>query len=365
MEEGSDVDGGGEDEEQEWDEDVDERRYEAPPARKKPRTSVEDDEGHREEEVVARKLSRKGRSRQVAEEEEETEPPPPPRTRRSSAKPPSSKTTKTTHSSRRPLRVESDVEEEEEQEEKTKEEDKEDAIPISDDEDTLPIQSGGGRKVASGNPIPKQSQPSSKSLYKSSKSAKTSEQEDAVLTPRPLKTAPVTPRRDPTPDQQATADEEEDDLDGFDQEYKATPRRGKRQDGNKNSSPSQASRTPKRAAPVAEEEERSLLEPIVRPQTQSQPPPMEEVKGPKTRLVIHKMVLVNFKSYAGRQEIGPFHKVRLSTFAFGVVILILFVASHSRQSLVPMAQASQTRSTRCCSCSDTVHQKCVRVNSQS
>ncbi|CUA72888.1 Structural maintenance of chromosomes protein 4 [Rhizoctonia solani] len=30
--------------------------------------------------------------------------------------------------------------------------------------------------------------------------------------------------------------------------------------------------------------------------------------GPKKRLVIHKMALVNFKSYAGRQEIGPFHK---------------------------------------------------------
>jgi structural maintenance of chromosome 4 len=28
----------------------------------------------------------------------------------------------------------------------------------------------------------------------------------------------------------------------------------------------------------------------------------------KPRLVIEKMVLVNFKSYAGRQEIGPFHK---------------------------------------------------------
>ncbi|WWD20077.1 hypothetical protein CI109_104551 [Kwoniella shandongensis] len=34
------------------------------------------------------------------------------------------------------------------------------------------------------------------------------------------------------------------------------------------------------------------------------PPP----SGPKPRLTIHKLVLVNFKSYAGRQEIGPFHK---------------------------------------------------------
>ncbi|KAI9566365.1 RecF/RecN/SMC [Boletus coccyginus] len=106
-------------------------------------------------------------------------------------------------------------------------------------------------------------------------------QEDTVTTPRTRKTAPVTPRKDPTPEQQATVDAEEDELDGFDQEYKASPR---------------------------QEEERSLLEPRVRTQTQSQPPPVEEVKVPRARLVIHKMVLVNFKSYAGRQEIGPFHK---------------------------------------------------------
>ena len=368
-EEVGDVDAEGEDEEQERDEDANERRAEAPPARKKSRRSVEDDEGHREEAAAVRKPSRRVRSRQVVEEEEEeTEPPPAPRTRRSPAKPPSSKTTKTARSSRRPLRVESDVEEEGEQEEKTKEEDKEEeAIPISDDEDTLPIQTG--RKAVSGKPAPKRSQPSSKSSPRSSKNAKTSQQEDVeedtVLTPRPPKTAPVTPRKDPTLEQQATADEQEDDLDGFDQEYKATPRRAKRQDTDKNSSPSHASRTPKRAPPVAEEEEeRSLLEPRVRPQTQSQQPPVEEVKGPKTRLVIHKMVLVNFKSYAGRQEIGPFHKVRLSTLV-GVFILIMFVTSLSRQLLVPMAQASRTRSTRCCLCSDTVHQKCVRVNSQS
>ncbi|KAF8548534.1 hypothetical protein OG21DRAFT_1489310 [Imleria badia] len=97
------------------------------------------------------------------------------------------------------------------------------------------------------------------------------------------------PREDPTPEQQATADGEEDDLDGFEQEYKASPRHTKWQDTNKSSSPAQASRTPQRAPPVVEEEEEhSLLEPRVRPQTQSQPPPVEEVKGPR--------------------EIGPFHK---------------------------------------------------------
>lgn len=33
---------------------------------------------------------------------------------------------------------------------------------------------------------------------------------------------------------------------------------------------------------------------------------------PTQRLIIKKMVLENFKSYAGTVEIGPFHKVRLT-----------------------------------------------------
>ncbi|KAJ3715083.1 RecF/RecN/SMC N terminal domain-containing protein [Lentinula raphanica] len=64
-----------------------------------------------------------------------------------------------------------------------------------------------------------------------------------------------------------------------------------------------------------EEEEKSLLmdHPPSLPQSQpaTQPAP-EEPKGPQSRLVIHKLALVNFKSYAGRQEIGPFHKVGIS-----------------------------------------------------
>lgn len=37
---------------------------------------------------------------------------------------------------------------------------------------------------------------------------------------------------------------------------------------------------------------------------------------PAPRLVIDKMVLKNFKSYAGRVEIGPFHKVGIVLRAF-------------------------------------------------
>ncbi|KAI9444561.1 RecF/RecN/SMC [Lactarius indigo] len=59
-----------------------------------------------------------------------------------------------------------------------------------------------------------------------------------------------------------------------------------------------------------EEDEKSLLDdlPISPVKARHAPPPVEDPKGPYPRLVIHKLVLVNFKSYAGRQEIGPFHK---------------------------------------------------------
>ncbi|KIY69191.1 hypothetical protein CYLTODRAFT_394097 [Cylindrobasidium torrendii FP15055 ss-10] len=38
------------------------------------------------------------------------------------------------------------------------------------------------------------------------------------------------------------------------------------------------------------------------------PPEIKEDEGPRKRLVINRLVLENFKSYAGRQTIGPFHK---------------------------------------------------------
>jgi len=58
-------------------------------------------------------------------------------------------------------------------------------------------------------------------------------------------------------------------------------------------------------------EEKSLLDDLpISPSKAKRPPlPLEEPQGPRPRLVIHKLVLVNFKSYAGCQEIGPFHKV--------------------------------------------------------
>ncbi|KAL7424908.1 Structural maintenance of chromosomes protein 4 [Cryptotrichosporon argae] len=64
----------------------------------------------------------------------------------------------------------------------------------------------------------------------------------------------------------------------------------------------------------------SIPDDLLPPRTPSQRPPPTTPgpasapaappapSGPKPRLTIHKIVLVNFKSYAGRQEIGPFHK---------------------------------------------------------
>ncbi|KAK0501017.1 RecF/RecN/SMC N terminal domain-containing protein [Armillaria luteobubalina] len=72
-----------------------------------------------------------------------------------------------------------------------------------------------------------------------------------------------------------------------------------------------SSRAPSmRAGAKTAEAEESLLDQISRAPPASHAPvtQLEEPKGPQKRLVIHKMALVNFKSYAGRQEIGPFHK---------------------------------------------------------
>ncbi|KAH9058282.1 RecF/RecN/SMC N terminal domain-containing protein [Lactarius vividus] len=71
--------------------------------------------------------------------------------------------------------------------------------------------------------------------------------------------------------------------------------------------------SPKKLPPttsLVHDEEKSLLDdlPTSPVKARHAPPPVEEPKGPYSRLVIHKLVLVNFKSYAGRQEIGPFHK---------------------------------------------------------
>ncbi|KAF3934287.1 hypothetical protein ABW19_dt0204188 [Dactylella cylindrospora] len=78
--------------------------------------------------------------------------------------------------------------------------------------------------------------------------------------------------------------------------------------------PSQAPETPK--APLAEISNsvngatpgpQSQPDADATPKAKRPPTPPQEPVGPKPRIVITHLVMTNFKSYAGRQEVGPFH----------------------------------------------------------
>lgn len=57
------------------------------------------------------------------------------------------------------------------------------------------------------------------------------------------------------------------------------------------------------------------------------------------RLIIHKIILENFKSYQGIREIGPFHKVNILNL---LDVFILNLSSLSPLLSDPMVQESQT-----------------------
>ena len=97
--------------------------------------------------------------------------------------------------------------------------------------------------------------------------------------------------------------------------------------------------------PKDDMEEKSLFEPppISAPPASVPPVSLDQSQGPQSRLVIHKMALVNFKSYAGRQEIGPFHKVS----QFGPVIQISHLFSLSPPLLVLTVLVNRTPLMRC------------------
>ena len=108
-------------------------------------------------------------------------------------------------------------------------------------------------------------------------------------------------------------------------------------------------------------EEKSLLDNLpTSPSKAKRPPlPLEDLQGPKPRLVIHKLVLVNFKSYAGCQEIGPFHRVGY----FQCRNIKLISCSLSQRSSDLMVRASQILSMRYFLCSGTVPARCDKENS--
>ena len=104
-----------------------------------------------------------------------------------------------------------------------------------------------------------------------------------------------------------------------------------------------------------EEEEKSLFDPPPMPGPSSLPQAVpEEPTGPRSRLVIHKMALINFKSYAGRQEIGPFHKVTNIRQALVTLTDLFNARSHFPLSLVPMGLENLILSMLSYSYSDTV-----------
>jgi structural maintenance of chromosome 4 len=108
-------------------------------------------------------------------------------------------------------------------------------------------------------------------------------------------------------------------------------------------------------------EEKSLLDNLpTSPSKAKRPPvPLEDLQGPRPRLVIHKLVLVNFKSYAGCQEIGPFHRVG----CFQCRNIKLISCSLSQRSSDLMVRASRILSTRYFLCSGTVPARCDKENS--
>lgn len=109
-----------------------------------------------------------------------------------------------------------------------------------------------------------------------------------------------------------------------------------------------------------QEEAKSLLVTPVHNPSLSQHVP-EEPSAPKSRLVIHKIVLVNFKSYAGRQEIGPFHKVA-SILDLYLTSLTIFRSRFLPLSVL-MVLGNQTQSMRCYLCLDIGLPRCDRERS--
>jgi structural maintenance of chromosome 4 len=108
-------------------------------------------------------------------------------------------------------------------------------------------------------------------------------------------------------------------------------------------------------------EEKSLLDNLPTSPSKAKRPllPLEEPQGPKPRLVIHKLVLVNFKSYAGCQEIGPFHRVG----CFLCRNIKLISCSLSQRSSDLMVRASRILSMRYFLCSGTAPARCDKENS--
>lgn len=225
-----------------------------------------------------------------------------PRSRRSSRIPSSQAPTRSSRRGGKISRNISDIEEDQE-EEGHEDEELEEAeqrppgrrkvasrvVEQDSDEEELPPSRSARRSAVLSSKLPVSS---SRPNTKGRKVQPISEDEDELDTP---------PQADHSADIQVSTGQDGDDMDKARGPGVASPSKAKHADP-----------TPQGDEEEEEEEEEQSLLDIVQPPTsgaQAQSSIPEEPEGPKPRLVIHKMALVNFKSYAGRQEIGPFHKV--------------------------------------------------------
>lgn len=72
-------------------------------------------------------------------------------------------------------------------------------------------------------------------------------------------------------------------------------------------------------------EEMPMEEADLQKETQNGVPvPVKDKTDPYTRLMITHIENVNFKSYAGKQVLGPFHKVRNYIYASGILLCVCY-----------------------------------------
>ncbi|UOH82309.1 hypothetical protein LQV05_005006 [Cryptococcus neoformans] len=171
-----------------------------------------------------------------------------------------------------------------------------------DSEDELGL-SPPRSKIKKASPAPKR---------KAKKQMVTSEDEDEeeeelqnALRARRTSTATVAASEPPTPTSHA---HEEDDRSATPKASTGAPEiRIERADSDDNDEASTVGQKTPTKPPRSPSQK--PVTPLRSPHSSAPAPASRPVQaGPKPRLTIHKLVLVNFKSYAGRQEIGPFHK---------------------------------------------------------
>lgn len=242
------------------------------------------------------KPKRKGKA--VSEEEQEEETPVKPKRKGKAVK-----------VKEEPVEVEAEAEEEEEEEtQRPHKESTPAAQPDSEDVEPTPVP----KKVA--RPAPR----ATLDVFNSTGPTHTDDDDLEEATPMPNRIRPAPAVQDE--EEEDDEDEEEDFTQHLPREHLASTAKPRYKKPQFLHPPSPTPISEQSEYKTAPQSSSDSLDPSTdatpstpRPQIpQAIPLPMPEIPAgpskPKARLTIHKLVLVNFKSYAGRQEIGPFHK---------------------------------------------------------